>query len=63
MGGWLQNNFEKKTLSTCFNVQNKIVIRIALFIKDFSSSKLRYLIAHAASKVSLYIQTVIFLQL
>ena len=23
MGGWLQNNFEKKTLSTCFNVQNK----------------------------------------
>ena len=55
MGGWLQNKFEKKTLSTCFNAQNKIVIRIALFIKDSSSSKLRCLIAHAASIVSLYI--------
>ena len=55
MGGCLQNNFEKKTLLTCFNAKNKSVIRIALFIKAFSSSKLRYLIAHAASKVSLYI--------
>jgi hypothetical protein len=41
MAGWQQNKFEKKTLSTCFNVQNKIVVKIASFTKDFSSSKLR----------------------